>query len=199
MSWLDDLFDCFEYLFYNKKSVEKLKKHTMTLDEAMAKLEELNNVTHLEELAEIPYDVIEYIIENNKRNYPYRYCAKNIFKDNNILAKNEEINNFSKFKCDESETNGDKNYTVKTFYMRKDYYYYYYSCEDTRRKLRVAYYGDIQKYVLIVSTGYYDYISKPYDDLQVLRREVLTLADIIKLEKEIEEMKAKHLEETAWS
>jgi hypothetical protein len=217
MSWLDDLFDCFDGIFNSSKDVNdksefsfttSVKKSTaptkksMTVAEAMAKLEELNNTPHLEELEEISgFDAENYMLKKDDKYYYGRSSVENakiIFSENNILAHPTEMNNFSKLKCDDSSTNIEKEYTVKVFKGRYDYAYGV--LETDRRKLQVIYYNSIKKYALIVMTGYcHHYVSKPYDDLKTLQQEVLTLAEIIKLEKEIKELAVKELEETAWS
>lgn len=200
MSWFDNMLDWIGYLFdWNGSPAEKVKKPTMTLEEAEARLKELNNTPHLKELIKPYYGVdSDNLNEFSDKFNGTEFCAKDVFKENKILVHDVEINNFLKFNCDESQTNQDKNYTVKIFYGR-DYDYRNSFYNDSTRKLRVVYYDSIKKYALIVTHGYYrHYVSKPYDDWRTLQQEVLTLANIIKLEKEIEELKVKHLEENAW-
>ena len=211
MSWFDDLLDCIDDVFgydksSNNKSIEKPAKHAkniITVAEARTKFEELNNTPHLTELTYIRNfsDPEKYILEKDMLCYNVNLeDAKVVFEEFDILLKQEEINNFSKFRCDAFSTDVEDGYTVKTFYGRKDYGTYYYDDKNERKKLRVVYYNDIKKYVLIVTRdSYYHYISKPYDDWKTLQQEVLTLAEIIKLEKEIKKLAAKELEETAWS
>lgn len=210
-TWLDSLLDWIDSLFssnksskVNNESVKKVVKSNMTLEEARAKFEKLINSPYLKELTRVEGfgEPENYMLKKDEK-YCYGHTsacnAKTLFSENDILVNCEEFNNFSKFKCDESSTNIEKNYTVKTFYGRKDYGTYYSDNSTNKRKLRVVYYDDIKKYVLIVTTDYYyHYISKPYDNWQTLQQEVIALANIIKFEKEIEELAVKELEETAW-
>ena len=208
LDWIDELFDSSKNTKANNED-ENNAKVILTLEEAKSKLEEMKNSPHLTSLKR-PYVgyynsgdcVFGYNVEDmlNTTALPSAdiYSAKDVFEKNNILLHDIELNNFATLSCDETITDGSKNCTVKIFKGWANNKH-----KDSAKNVKIVYYGNINKYALIVTHNYYrDYISNLYDDLAILQKEVLTLANIIKLEKEIEIMeakeKAKRLEEVAW-
>lgn len=213
MSWLDSLCDWIDNLFDSNKNInvkdENNAKIVLTLDEAKAKLEELKNSPYLTSLKR-PYAGyynsgdcnFKYNAEDmlNETALPSAeiYSAKNVFEKNDILRHDVELNNFATLSCDETITNEERNYTIKVFHGWENNRY-----KDSRKNIKIVYFGNVGKYALIVTHNYYkDYISNLYDDLNTLQKEVLALANIIKLEKEIKIIESKEnekrLEEIAW-